>query len=68
MAWLELPGGERQYIFGKGGAEREAVALDAKFLGAIRYFQSYAKPLTMAHRWPPESIQPLIFMLTSLKK
>jgi ATP-binding protein involved in chromosome partitioning len=35
MAWLEAPGGTRHYIFGKGGAEREAAALNANFLGAI---------------------------------
>jgi len=38
MAWLELPGGERQYIFGQGGAEREAKTLEAPFLGAIPLF------------------------------
>ena len=38
MAWLELPDGERQYIFGEGGAEREAAALNTKFLGAIPLF------------------------------
>ncbi len=35
MAWLEAPGGERQYLFGEGGARRAAQALDAPFLAAV---------------------------------
>ena len=35
MAWLEAPDGERQYIFGEGGARKAAAALDAPFLGAV---------------------------------
>ncbi len=35
MAWLEMPDGERRYVFGKGGAARVAKELDAPFLGAI---------------------------------
>ncbi len=35
MAWLEMPGGERQYLFGEGGAKKAAEALGAPFLGAI---------------------------------
>ena len=35
MAWLESPSGERQYLFGKGGAEKAARELNAPFLGAI---------------------------------
>jgi len=35
MAWFELPSGERQYLFGRGGAEKAAAALEAPFLGAI---------------------------------
>jgi ATP-binding protein involved in chromosome partitioning len=38
MAWFEAPGGARQYLFGKGGAERAARDLDAPFLGAIPFF------------------------------
>ena len=35
MAWLESDTGERQYLFGEGGARRAAEKLDAPFLGAI---------------------------------
>ncbi|WP_425407790.1 P-loop NTPase [Hyphococcus sp.] len=35
MAWLEGADGERQYLFGEGGARNAADALDAPFLGAI---------------------------------
>ena len=35
MAWLESQNGERTYLFGEGGAEQAAIALDAPFLGAI---------------------------------
>lgn len=35
MAWLEGPDGERQYLFGEGGARKAADALKAPFLGAI---------------------------------
>ena len=35
MAWLENSSGERQYLFGKGGAERAAEDLEAPFLGAV---------------------------------
>lgn len=35
MAWLETPSGEKQYLFGKGGAEKAAEELGAPFLGAI---------------------------------
>lgn len=35
MAWLEGPGGDRQYLFGEGGARKAAAALEAPFLGAI---------------------------------
>lgn len=35
MAYLESAGGERSHIFGEGGAERAATALEAPFLGAI---------------------------------
>lgn len=35
MAWFELPSGEKQYLFGQGGAEKAARELDAPFLGAI---------------------------------
>ena len=35
MAWLELASGERQYLFGRGGAQKAAAALEAPFLGAI---------------------------------
>ncbi|WDI32064.1 Mrp/NBP35 family ATP-binding protein [Hyphococcus flavus] len=35
MAWLELPGGERQYLFGEGGAKKAAETIGAPFLGAI---------------------------------
>ncbi len=38
MAWLELPTGERQYLFGEGGAARAAEELGAPFLGAIPLF------------------------------
>ncbi|MEQ1931366.1 MAG: Mrp/NBP35 family ATP-binding protein [Parvularculaceae bacterium] len=34
MAWLEVAG-ERQYLFGRGGAERAAAAAGAPFLGAL---------------------------------
>jgi ATP-binding protein involved in chromosome partitioning len=35
MSYFELPDGQREYIFGEGGAEREAEALGLPFLGAI---------------------------------
>lgn len=35
MAWLETETGERLYLFGEGGAERAAMALNAPFLGAV---------------------------------
>ncbi|MEZ5893388.1 MAG: Mrp/NBP35 family ATP-binding protein [Parvularculaceae bacterium] len=35
MAWLELPSGARQYLFGEGGAEAAAKTLGAPFLGAV---------------------------------
>jgi ATP-binding protein involved in chromosome partitioning len=38
MAWLETASGERQYLFGKGGAERAAKELGAPFLGALPFF------------------------------
>ncbi|HXI87246.1 MAG TPA: Mrp/NBP35 family ATP-binding protein [Parvularculaceae bacterium] len=38
MAWLETESGNRQYLFGKGGAERAARQYDAPFLGALPIF------------------------------
>ena len=38
MAWLEDASGNRQYLFGEGGAERAAKQLDAPFLGALPLF------------------------------
>ena len=38
MAWLETSDGDRQYIFGQGGAEAAAQSLDAPFLGHIPLF------------------------------
>jgi ATP-binding protein involved in chromosome partitioning len=35
MAWLEGAEGQRQFIFGKGGAERAASELGVPFLGAL---------------------------------
>ncbi len=35
MAWLEGPGGSKQFLFGEGGAERAAKDLGAPFLGAV---------------------------------
>jgi ATP-binding protein involved in chromosome partitioning len=35
MAWFETEGGARQYLFGKGGAERAAREFGAPFLGAL---------------------------------
>ena len=35
MAWLDGANGERQYLFGEGGAERAASDLGAPFLGAL---------------------------------
>lgn len=35
MAWLEDAGGAKNYLFGKGGAERAAADLEAPFLGAL---------------------------------
>lgn len=35
MAWLESPSGDRQYLFGRGGAEKAARELDAPFLGPV---------------------------------
>ena len=38
MAWLENANGERQFLFGEGGAKRAAQELNAPFLGAIPLF------------------------------
>lgn len=35
MAWLEAADGAKSYLFGEGGAEKAAAALDAPFLGAM---------------------------------
>lgn len=35
MAFLDLPGGGRSYVFGEGGARRAAAELNAPFLGAL---------------------------------
>ena len=35
MAWLETANGDRQHLFGKGGAEEAARRLDVPFLGAL---------------------------------
>lgn len=35
MAWLETPAGDRQYLFGQGGARRAAEELGAPFLAAL---------------------------------
>ena len=35
MAWFELPGGSRSFIFGEGGARRTAQNLGAAFLGEV---------------------------------
>lgn len=35
MAWLETPSGDRQYLFGEGGARRAADELGAPFLAAL---------------------------------
>jgi ATP-binding protein involved in chromosome partitioning len=39
MAWLETERGERQYLFGRGGAERAAHEFDTPFLGALPIMQ-----------------------------
>ena len=38
MAWLDAAGGDRLYLFGKGGAEQAAKDLGAPFLGALPIF------------------------------
>lgn len=35
MAWLEMPDGTKQYLFGEGGAKQAALDLQAPFLGAV---------------------------------
>lgn len=35
MAWLKTPDGEKQYLFGKGGAEQAATDLAIPFLGPL---------------------------------
>ena len=35
MAWLAAPDGDKQFLFGEGGAEKAAHDLEAPFLGAI---------------------------------
>jgi ATP-binding protein involved in chromosome partitioning len=35
MAYFQLPNGEKEYIFGEGGAERQAAELKIPFLGAV---------------------------------
>ncbi len=51
MAWLEGADGERQYLFGEGGAKKAAESMNAPFLGAIplypelRQASDYGLPL-----------------------
>jgi ATP-binding protein involved in chromosome partitioning len=40
MAWFALPGGERAYLFGQGGARRTAEDLRAPFLGELPILQA----------------------------
>jgi len=35
MSYLEMPGGERQYVFGQGGGQKVADALETELLGQI---------------------------------
>ncbi|MBT8472872.1 MAG: Mrp/NBP35 family ATP-binding protein, partial [Marinicaulis sp.] len=35
MAWLETQDGDKQFLFGEGGAEKAAAELDAPFLGTV---------------------------------
>ncbi len=35
MAWLEMPDGSRNYVFGRGGAKRTASRLGCAFLGEV---------------------------------
>ncbi len=38
MAWLEMPDGNKQFLFGEGGAKQSALELQAPFLGAVPIF------------------------------
>lgn len=61
MAWFETPDGERQYLFGQGGAKRTAEHLGAPFLGelpldpALREASDSGAPLVAAHPNHPMS-------------
>lgn len=65
MAWLESPSGDRQYLFGKGGAEKAAQELDAPFLGAIPLYPELQQasdagtPLTAGDHPATEKFQEL---------
>ncbi|WP_411816110.1 P-loop NTPase [Hyphococcus sp. DH-69] len=59
MAWLEMPDGSRQYIFGEGGARKAANALEAPFLGSIPLYpelrQASDEGMPLAAREHPAS-------------
>lgn len=59
MAWLEMPDGSRQYIFGEGGARKAAEKLDAPFLGSIPLYpelrQASDEGMPLAAREHPAS-------------
>ncbi|GJL92529.1 Mrp/NBP35 family ATP-binding protein [Hyphococcus sp.] len=62
MAWLETENGDRQYIFGEGGARKAAAALDAPFLESIPLFPDLrqasdeGRPLAAAKDHPSAEI------------
>ena len=73
MAWLENERGERQFLFGEGGAKRAAQELGAPFLGAIALFPELRQasdegrplaaedhPAAIAFRTIAEKIAPII--------
>ena len=65
MSYLELPGGDKQYLFGEGGGEETADALDAPLFGqvpldeAIRQGCDMGIPIVLGQ---PESAPSKVFM------
>lgn len=70
MAWLEMPDGSRNYVFGQGGARRTADELGSAFLGevpldpAIRETSDAGEPIVVSR---PESAQAAAFIEISSK-
>ena len=71
MAWLESAGGERQYLFGQGGARRAAEVLDAPFLGETPILQELREasdagtPLATDERVRAQYFKPITDKITA---